>query len=427
MNMTKSLTITVLLFCLSLNALAQVEVKGYALLYNNKSQGISGVTIMKENGQAETTDNKGFFNIKFSGELDRKQGRLKVLPPKSGVCKNYIVMEVDGYYYPRDINITIGRDNLVRISLCPPEEFEKMVLKLAKPYLDKELMAKNNRIEENKRLNLSNEELNKRLRQIEDEYKILKTNYMELAGKFVRIDPDFADENLKNARIYFEQGDIENAKKCLPEYDNAKSDIERGKAVMSLWLSIKKTEGDIYGVLQTYNDIEKYTGIEEDKFMLLKECSEYLFQNKIFYASFVKVALEYAEKAKKYAMAFLPIRYQISSYNLLGRIQKEQKEVNYYKSYDTAIAIYVEHKQDTLSRIEARKDIAISYTSRANYYKDRAKTQQAIGNYRKAMDIYIEMYNDEESDDINYLNMLINLATCYVEKRNDKLGRVSII
>ena len=336
MNMIKKLAIIISLFCLSFNALAQADVKGYALRYLNKSQGILGVTIMRENGQGDTTDSKGFFNIKFPGELDRRQGRLKVLPPKIGECRNYVVMEVDGYYYIKDVDVTIGRIDTVKISLCPPEEFERMVLKLVKPYLDKELLVKNNRItelnEENRQLNLTSDEKNKRLQHIEYEYEILKVNYMELARKFARIDTAFADDNLKNARRYFDQGDIENAKKCLPEYENARNYIERGKAVMSLWLSIWKVEGDIYGALQAYYDIEKYTGIEEDKCILLKERSEYLFQNKMFDASFIEIALKDAKKAKKYALYFLPIRYQVSLYNLLGRIQKEQNEADYYKN-----------------------------------------------------------------------------------------------
>lgn len=414
----RKILLLIALSCISCNVFAQVDVEGYVLLYNNKSQGVPGVIVTRGN-DGTTTDNKGYFKVQFSGEFDRRQGSLKIEPPSTGEYKNYIVMEVDGFHYVDVANITIGRIDPIKISLCSPTSFKEIVLKLAKPYLDEALATKNRQINDllkaNNTLRLSNDELNKRLQFIENEYVIAESNYLELAEKFARINPEFADDNLRKAREYFEQGDIENAKKCLPSYELAKSDVARGKTVMSLHLSIIKTEGSINEVRQKYDDILEHTGIPNERFKLLVECSEYLFQNRIFDNLLVGIALEYAKEAN--SLYRLSLSNEIYSYNLLGKIQKEQMISDYFKNYKTAIDIFSNQPNNS----GARKNIAVSYIEYANYYKEAQKIQQAIRNYRKAMDIYIEMYNHEEYDDVNYLNMLINLAACYVEKRNNAL------
>jgi len=412
--MLKKLTIIVVLFYFSFEAFAQVEVKGYAFLYENKSQGIQDVIISKENGQSVTTDSKGFFNVKFSGEYDRDQGRLKISPPATGQYRDYIVMEVDGYHY---INITIGRNEDVKISLCSPTRYNAIINKLAKPYIDKALEDKEKEIYElNRKLKLTSVEYHEQYQVIEDKYRISLNNYMELAEKFARIDPEYADENLQEAYKYFEHGDLENTKKCLMKYDKAKNYIEKGSAVISLWLSITKAEGKIYETKQIYNDILEYTGKLDDRFKLLTEYSEYLFQNRIHDTAFLNDASEYAKEAN--LLYKLPVSDKIYSCNLLGKIEKEQGITDYFKNYKTAIDIFNNQTNDDS---KARKDVAISYTQLANYHKSKKQYQKAENNYKKALDIYILMKKDDLIDAENQINMLFNFAMLYVQQNKNNL------
>ena len=430
MNMYKKLTTTVLLFYFSLNAFTQVEVMGHVLLYEDKSQGIESVIILKIDigvrGQSDTTDSKGAFKVKFPGEFDRKQGRLKVFPPATGSYKNHIVMEVDGYHYVKDIiNLTVGRIEGVKISLCSPETFKAMVEKLAKPYIDEVLRAERKRIDElikeNERLNRTEAEGRKLLQYIEIEYKILRNNYIELAEKFARVDPELADENLRKAREYFENGDIENAKKSLPNFEQAKNDVVRGKMIMSLHISFAKTEGNIYDVQQKYEEILDHVGKKNDRFKLLIDYSEYLFQNRIFDTTntFVNIAFKKAEEAN--LLYELPLSDKIYSYNLLGKIQKEQSVAGYYTNYETAIDIFKNHKKDALDYYVIKKNIAISYHQLANYYNSKKKYQLAEDNYKKAEDIYILLRESDNHDNKNHLYLLLDLATYYSTFRKKDL------
>lgn len=411
----RKLLLLIGVFCISYKTSAQITVEGDVVLFDNNSRKVPGVMITKEGSHGTQTDNNGHFIIQFSGELDRRQGSLKIKPPSTGIYRNYIVMEVDGYHYVNTANITVGRIEPIKISLCSPAVYKKIVMELAKPFIEKALVEKDREISDLQKLNLSYEKLKERVQSIEDKYKIQCNNYLELAKKFARIDPQIADENLKNARKYFEQGDIEKAENSLPQYESIKNNIIKWKAAMSLLLSIEKTKGNFNEVKRKYDDILEHTGNKDERFELLINCSEYLFQYKTIDATLVDAALEYAKEAN--SLYKLPLSHIIYSYNLLGKIQKEQKDNNYYKNYKTAIHLFCTQSNND----DAKKNVAQSYIDYANYYRETKHISQAINQYHKALDIYINMYREQDYDDINYLNMLINLGICYAEKRNATL------
>ena len=427
--MYKKLIVIVLLFYFSLNAFAQVKVEGLVLSYNDNTSkriGIQGAIIEKEDKNATTSDTNGYFSIEFSGELDRKQGRLKVSPPREGMYRKYIVMEVDGYHYvdTKFFNITVGRKDSVKVSLCSPEKYEEMVRKLAKPYIDKILKAQEKLFAEEKEMTKARQQF------IIDSVKIEVDNYTELAKKFARIDPDLADENFRKAREYFAKGDIDSAKIYLPEYDQAISNIERGKAVVSLWLSVWKTERETNKVQEAYNDMFKYTGVYADRFKLLLEYSEYLFQNRIFNPELTKEALSYAKEAHQLASTFLSPYNVIQSYNLLGKIQqyiKTPKE-DYYKNYQEAIKLYKKIKKEHDNEIlrnenyAVEKEAAISYTLLGDYfYEQKKKNEPAKTNYHKALDIYTELNQIGEFEAKTQSATLLKLADIYDSENKERM------
>ena len=404
--------------CVPCIASAQVIIEGYALSYPAKLKGVPGVLIT-ESTQGCMTDNNGYFKVQFPGETDRGQCSLKIEPPSSGEFRNYIVMEVDGLHYVNTASITIGRREPIKIGLCSPEVFENIVSKLIKPYLNRALAEKDKRIadllESNERLKLSNEQLRKKLQFIENQYQLSLNNYRELAEKFARINPEFADDNLKRARNYFEQGDIESAKKCLPGIELLQKNIESEKTATSLRLSIIKTENNIAEACQIYDFLLSITGRNNEKFDLLVDYSEYLLYNAIFDSVLVDSALSLAKEAN--SLYQLPLSKKIYSYNLLGKIQKGLKNNNYFINYKTAINLFNEARDD----IKAKRNVAISHNEYASYRKGKGVTNAAIVHYQKALDLYIDLYNKDEYDNPNYLNTLINLAACYAEKRNKAL------
>ena len=405
----KKLFVSILLCWVSWSVFAQTNIPGFVRLYGSKSEGIPYAKIVRDNGDAAESDNNGSFSISISEDYDRKQVRLKVIPPTA----DYVVMEVDGlYHYIADIDATAGRVDPLIITLCSKKVYEDMVLKLAKPYIDKLLEEQEIELTAlyDKKAQLTETDFKKQLEFVKEKYELFQKEHMELTAKMARIDPEHADEYLRKARECFEEGNIEGAKKYLPSYERAKGDVVRGKMVMSLWLSFAKIERNFYDVRQKYDDILVHTGVPES-YNLLFECSEYLFQNRIFDASLVNESLKYAVTAD--SLYKLPLHSKIYFNNLVGKITKEQGKKDYYENYKESVIAYIGNKKDTLNHYESKKNVAISYTLLADYYKEKRNTQKAEDNYKEALRLYIILFKKNKSDNLNYLQCLIKIADFY--------------
>jgi len=410
----KKLILNIVFILVYWNTFAQVSIEGTVTLYNSNHKPIKKASIsILESEQSIDTNDDGYFMITVSGELDRDQIKIIVLPPKDGIYSNYQVVE------SMPIDITAGRERGVHISLWSKKDAEKRKLDLAQPYIENAIKKYENEI-----INLRQQYNDNKitLQQYSDSIKFKETelqkiedNYNKLAESFSRWNPDYADTLQQKILYFFENLMLDSVEISLPEYGKILKSIDFNIKYFEIYRNLQKVKGNIEGVNKIYNDELNVTDPRKRFNTLINKAEDnlqYSSQNK----NLLDTAFIAAQKANELSILKtenFSLHNKILSYNLLGKIAKEQGEKDYYKNYKKAITTYTGNRKDTLNYSEIQKNIAISYTFLAGYYKENKQKQLAENNYKKALDIYTALHKSEEPDNINYLQCLIETADFY--------------
>jgi tetratricopeptide (TPR) repeat protein len=392
---------------LSLYSFAQKPVvKGTVSIYNSNKKPVQGAIVSTKTGDADESDTYGLWKIEFSGDSVEKTIELTVNLHKTQKYKDYIVVEQqqDGLK-----EITIGRED-VRVSICTKEEFKKRIDTICKQLNINLAEQQEKEINElNKKLDdkiLSEQQYKENLENITQKYNALKKAYEELANYYACYNPDFIDSIREKVIYYIQQGKLDSAQYILPDIEKAKKMKEMGENYLE----------DIRRIALARNKMEIVESIDTTLYNASNFFNSRIRTAKDFYSKrsiktvYIDKAFYYGNEALKISTSSLD---SIITYNLLGQIQKDQHNLKAHKNYKNAIKIYKQLKKDGLDNNKAKEYVAISHTLRADYYKEKNKTQRAENNYKKAIALYIAMSKDSVQDDFNYLQCLIKTADLY--------------
>jgi len=262
-----------------------------------------------------------------------------------------------------------------------------------------------------------NKELSEQLEQTRLELIMLRENPLILGNETYENNSRLLIE----AFGYFSKGEIEKARQCIPKnYDEgANLTKKENKLYFSLYqidAMIDEADGKLDSAVVKYNKSLDHI-IHDERYKL--------------FSTYMNIAeLEYILKQHNEAIVNLNtalkvdvnVIYKIRTYNLWAKILQSQKNKDFHKKYKEAIDLYETFKKGVLieSIPIADKEVAISYTQLANYYRGKKQYYNAENNYQKAFDIYILMKSSGIIDAENQINMLFNFAIFYVQqsKRN---------
>ena len=412
--MNKKVLIYIILLLCGMQSFTQVFVEGTVSKYNSKGANgnpkwIQGAIVLTQLSEGGMTDTYGLFKIEFGAKHDGTIIKLKVNPPQGQEYKWFTIVEED-----RLKEVKIGGD-MVRLSMWSKKECKARTQELAQPLIDEKTKQYEEKIS---KLNRENRDSINRLNV---ELNLMQKYLIEFAEKMARINPDFADERQQKALEFIDKGNLDSIDRYLPSLNDAMRNIEIGKQDLKIRIGYYKAKPDFDSILIAYRVLLSYSkGIDEFEFSI--ECSEYLFNNRIYGEKFIDSAFVYAEKAKEPSEKLAPY-YKIKLYNLLGTIQEKQnKQKNYYKNYQKAIKLYKQSK-DNREFLEnsTKKEIAISYTLFGNYFFENKQYRKAEKQYLNALDIYIDLNKNEEYDELNQINMLLRLASVYNIQKKQSL------
>jgi tetratricopeptide (TPR) repeat protein len=273
--------------------------------------------------------------------------------------------------------------------------------------------------------------LSEQVQELQFELHLLKNDPNALADNLIKIHSDEYNISLE----HFWKGEYDDAKNHMISKDLLRkhelmSEIVFNRAKLNAL--IYTAMGDYANAIDWYNEIINHATLNFKKgampfFLIYTDKAELELRLKQYSA---------AENDIEEALRIdVNIIYKVRANNLLGNILKEKGEANEYaEKYQQAITLYKEKKKEIgdICVPIADREAAISCTMLADYYNEKGKSRQAENNYKAALNIYIEMWKNKEYDNVNYLNLLVKMATFYTEERKTSLvkqcnDRISIL
>jgi hypothetical protein len=268
--------------------------------------------------------------------------------------------------------------------------------------------------------------LSEQVQELQFELYLLKNSPNALYDNLIAINT----QKYNDALNYFMKGDYKNAvKDTITEEELSRFEklseivFNRVKLNALIFTAMGKYKTAIYW----YDKIRGFPLAEDkediERFFIYRDKAELEFRLKQYEKAISDITIALDKNVNDI--------YKIEAHNLLGNILQANNEKNYHNQYEKAVELYKEKKKEVnISIPKADKSAAISHTLLADYYKEKNKTQKAENNYKAALNIYIEMWKNKEYDNVNYLNLLVKMATFYTEERktnlvkqcNDRIG-----
>ncbi len=262
--------------------------------------------------------------------------------------------------------------------------------------------------------------LSEQVQELQFELHLLKNDPNALADNLIKIHSEEYNISLN----YFWEGKYDDAKqhmlsKELLHKHELMSEIVFNRAKLNAL--IYTAMGDYGSAIDWYNEIIAHATLNYEKgsmpfFLIYVNKAELEFRRKNY--------IEAEDAINKALRIDVNTIYKIRANNLLGNILKEKGELKEcIEKYLESIKLYQEKKKEVgdINIPIANREAAISYTMLADFYNKKKKRQKAENNYKAALNIYTDMWKNKEYDNINYLNLLIKMATFYTEERKNNL------
>lgn len=426
--MKRILFIYIAMFFLCISSVAQIPLSGVITVQNSRTntgqiEYVPNAQITADGAVPTTSDSRGQFTLNFT--TIRLGDDVSFSIDLHGVHRDYEIVNF------LELEQTLGRRSLVNIYISRRDELERRRAELVGINLERiEREYERREAQMHQRLReLQNEQfqniaqidvLRDSLLTLRQRFELQKKGIESAADRFIRINLDFEDKNYFRAYNYFRRGELDSALMYIPKskFDEIILLTYREIRNARLRISVYQAMGDHNNVIKNFYEVVRLSRIESDhsmeRFEIVLEYAEYLYGlNKLY-------------EAEKFAKEAAGLRvneiYKIRVYNLIGQIQERKGIPNAYRNYLKAVRIHERTSIDERTSIQLR-EAAISHTLLADHYNRRGRMHRAERYYRRALDIYIEMYKNGGFDNANHLNLLIKLAVFYTDTRKPSLVR----
>jgi len=426
--------LNIILLLLSVNIFAQTkEINGVVYSYPDDRNVIVGIKVIHDKYSETpdaTTKNDGYFCLTIPSKTTSP---TQIAIDNTGYFSNYKIVNE----YTTN-NISTTSKDPVKVYVGNKKSINEQRVKFYEINADKIDKKYDEQIRELQYSNINYKQiidslnrervadkaiisrLSEQVQELQFELHLLKNDPNALADNLIKIHSDEYGISLD----YFWEGKYENAKnhmlsKELLHKHELMSEIVFNRAKLNAL--IYTAMGDYVNAIDWYNEIINHATLNYEKgampfYLIYTSKAELEFRLKQY-----STAENDIIKALKIDINAI---YKIGSTNLLGNILKEKgEEKESADKYQEAITLYMEKKNEigNVSIPVADREAAISYAMLADYYKNKNKGQQTENNYKAALNIYVGMWKNKEYDNVNYLNLLVKMATFYSEERKNSL------